>query len=230
MTKDDCFSDRTGLQFFGIVCASISHEIKNALAVINENNGLLEDLIGLSEQGRPLDLARLKRLAASVSAQVRRADGIVKNMNRFAHSVDEPVNRVDLNEILDLAVALSARLAAMRKITMTTKPNAGPVMLTLSPFHLLSLLWRCLDFAMGSAVDERIVELAVEKTPKTVCIRLRGIGAQEGSLTDSFPSGTEKTLLRLLDAELTVDPDLKEMLLQWQAKTERLLPTDSGKA
>jgi signal transduction histidine kinase len=218
MSKDDSYSDRTGLQFFGIVSASISHEIKNALAVINENNGLLEDLIGLSEQGRPLDPGRLKKLAASVSAQVRRADGIVKNMNRFAHSVDEPVNSVDLNEILDLAVALSARLAAMRKITLATKPNAGPVMLTTSSFHLLNLLWRCLDFAMNTAAEEKVVELAVEKTPKTVCIRFRGLGKQEGTSPDAFPSEIEKTLLHLLDAELTVDTDLKEMLLQWPAK------------
>jgi signal transduction histidine kinase len=219
MSKDDSFSDRTGLQFFGIVSASISHEIKNALAVINENNGLLEDLIGLWEQGRPLDPDRLKKLAAKISLQIRRADGIVKNMNRFAHSVDEPVKSVDLNEILDLAVALSSRLAAMRKITMDTKPNAGPVMLTLSPFHLLNLLWRCLDFAMCTAADERIVELAVEKTAKAVRIRFKGLSSQEGALPDSFPSGVEKTLLRLLNAELILDTGLKEMLVQWPAKT-----------
>jgi hypothetical protein len=34
----------TGLQFFGKMSASISHEIKNVMAIINENAGLLEDL------------------------------------------------------------------------------------------------------------------------------------------------------------------------------------------
>ena len=34
---------REGFQFFGKMSASISHEIKNALAIINENAGLLED-------------------------------------------------------------------------------------------------------------------------------------------------------------------------------------------
>ena len=33
-----------GLRFFGKVNASISHEIRNALAVINENAGLIKDL------------------------------------------------------------------------------------------------------------------------------------------------------------------------------------------
>jgi hypothetical protein len=35
---------RQGLQFFGKISASVSHEIKNVLAVIGENAGLLEDL------------------------------------------------------------------------------------------------------------------------------------------------------------------------------------------
>ena len=39
----------TGLQFFGKMTASISHEIKNVLAIINENAGLLEDLALLSD-------------------------------------------------------------------------------------------------------------------------------------------------------------------------------------
>ena len=33
-----------GIQFFGKMAASISHEIKNVLAIINENAGLLEDI------------------------------------------------------------------------------------------------------------------------------------------------------------------------------------------
>ena len=33
----------TGLQFFGKMTASISHEIKNVMAIINESAGLLDD-------------------------------------------------------------------------------------------------------------------------------------------------------------------------------------------
>ena len=34
-----------GLFFFGKMSASISHELKNVLAIINENAGLAEDLM-----------------------------------------------------------------------------------------------------------------------------------------------------------------------------------------
>ena len=71
--------------------ASISHEIKNALAIINESAGLLEDFSLLAEKGRPIDPERLKLLAQSVLKQVQRADGLVKKMNRFAHSADDAI-------------------------------------------------------------------------------------------------------------------------------------------
>ena len=40
-----------GLQFFGRMSASISHEIKNVLAIINENAGLLEDFSLMADRG-----------------------------------------------------------------------------------------------------------------------------------------------------------------------------------
>ena len=43
----------SGLRFFGKISASISHEIKNAIAVMNENAGLIKDLIMMAERGRP---------------------------------------------------------------------------------------------------------------------------------------------------------------------------------
>ena len=66
-----------GLQFLGKINASISHEIKNVLAVINENAGLIKDMLIMAEKGRPLDNARINTQVEKVLAQVRRADKIV---------------------------------------------------------------------------------------------------------------------------------------------------------
>ena len=90
----------TGLQFYGKITASVSHEIKNVLAIINENAGLLEDLTLMTDRGQPIDPARLKTMAAVVQKQIGRADGILNNMNRFAHSIDKTVAEVDLNQII----------------------------------------------------------------------------------------------------------------------------------
>ncbi|MGA6927645.1 MAG: hypothetical protein WBY88_18290, partial [Desulfosarcina sp.] len=59
-----------GVRFFGEMSASISHEIKNVLAIIHENAGLLQDLLMMSEKGLPLSSERLSRLAQSILRQV----------------------------------------------------------------------------------------------------------------------------------------------------------------
>ncbi|MCJ7596564.1 MAG: sensor histidine kinase, partial [Desulfobacterales bacterium] len=74
-----------GLQFFGKISASISHEIKNVMAIITESAGLMEDLTVLAEKGMPIDPQRLKTHAGKIMTQIRRADEIIKNMNRFSH-------------------------------------------------------------------------------------------------------------------------------------------------
>ncbi len=74
--------------------------MKNSLAILPENTGLLEDLALMTEKGQPLATARLTTLAGRIKKQIKRADGIVMKMNRFAHSIDEAYMRVDLIGVL----------------------------------------------------------------------------------------------------------------------------------
>lgn len=139
------------LKFFGRISASISHEIRNALAVINEHAGLLEDMTLMAEKGMPIDPARLKRTAGAVMKQVERVDGIVKNMNRFAHSVDEPLKSVDLAETLALVVRLFGRFADMRRICLAVDTPLPSVTVATRPFQLQNLIGLCLDYALEAA-------------------------------------------------------------------------------
>jgi len=128
-----------GLQFFGRVSASVSHEIKNVFAVINEAAGLIEDFTLMAEKGMPLDPERLKKAANAIQGQVRRGDGIVKNMNAFSHSIDEPVRETDLVRTLDLTVALATRLADMRQVKLSIG-DVEPASLVGNQFELMRLL------------------------------------------------------------------------------------------
>ena len=193
------------LQFFGKMSASISHEIKNVLAIINENAGLLEDYNLMAERGSPVSPERLKALADTVTAQIRRADRIVKNMNRFAHSVDEEETPVDLGDLLELVAALSSRFAAMRGVEIDLKPPAESLSVVSSPFFLANLLWLALDFAMDAAGKGKTVGLTAEKTGFGACIRLSRLEALENTPEGEFPGEREDSLLLTLDAVLSLD-------------------------
>ncbi|MBW2412662.1 MAG: sensor histidine kinase, partial [Deltaproteobacteria bacterium] len=122
------------LQFFGKVTASVSHEIKNILAIINENAGLLEDIALMADRGKAIEPERLKTLSRAIVKQIRRADTVIINMNRFAHSADETIEIVDLRDLLALVVVAADRLASMRSVKLEPKPQQTPVEIRTSPF------------------------------------------------------------------------------------------------
>jgi len=211
----------TGFQFFGKMTASITHEIKNVLAIINENAGLLEDITLMADRGKPVEPQRLKTLAQAVIKQISRADTIVKNLNRFAHSADESLKSVDLNDILELVVVLSNRLAAMRGIELEPKLQETPVKIKTSPFLLMNLIWLFLDFAMDATGDRRIVELTIQQAGSGAQMRFRGLQGLAQAPLDTFPAERERNLLNMLGAELVVDIKKDEFAVKLAADIDK---------
>ncbi|MFH0997998.1 MAG: histidine kinase dimerization/phospho-acceptor domain-containing protein [Pseudomonadota bacterium] len=195
-----------GLHCFGSISASVSHELKNALAIINENAGLLEDLSFMAEKGLPLEPARLKSLAANIARQIQRADGIIRNMNRFAHSADEAVKCIDLGETLSLTVALSSRLAAMKSITLDFKPPPQPICVTTRLFYLENLIWLCLKEIFERAGVEKEICLSLRPQPQGAAVIFSPVDAP---VTDAGAID----LLDYLNASQTADSQCRELII-----------------
>ncbi len=194
-----------GLHFFGKMSASISHEIKNVLAVINESAGLIEDLSLRAEKGSPVELGRIKKQAGSILKQIRRADGIVQDMNKFAHAVDERVKKIDLVESVALVIALSSRFAAMRGITLVNHSPSAPVYINKSAFFLENLLWLCLDFAMDVAGAGKTVCLVTERTEAGINIRFTHLEGLSAAQEGRFPGEHVAALLSAMEVRLAVN-------------------------
>ncbi|MBU2552317.1 MAG: hypothetical protein KKB20_28150 [Proteobacteria bacterium] len=210
-----------GLRFCEKITASISHDFKNMLAIINESAGLLGDLIVMSEGGRPLDLGRVKTVADRITKQVLRADKLVKHMNQFAHSYGDPVKSLNLNELLDMMSALALRLSSMAGVTLVPPPPGSPaVAVTTWPFFLEHMVWRCLELAMGAAGAGKEVGLEAETTGTGARIRFtRLAGLAEASL-DGFPGIGGQALLDALEADVRVDAEAGEIVLSLPQKIE----------
>ncbi len=220
MSSDWELIGRTGLTFFGKMAASISHEIKNVLAIINENAGLLEDITLMAVRGKPINLNRLKTQAERIKNQIRRADVIVKNMNRFAHSVDESLMSVDLAELLEFLVVLSSRLAYTRGVKLEPSSMGSSATITTDLFLLENLLWLCLDFAMEMAGTGKAVRLIVEKTGDGGRIRFTQLETLKEAPADKFPGEVEKALLVSLNAQIRKDVEAGELVLSISKKIE----------
>lgn len=200
------------LQFFGKISASLSHEMKNALAVINEHAGLLTDLVHMAEKGRPLDPERIRTVGTKVMEKVKHADSIIKNLNIFAHTVDNAAARIDVGDHLELMISLTRRLCAGKGITAMLVRPESPVAMEASAYSLIHLSWCCLEKVMQWAGEEKSINLIVEKTEKAVRIRFAKL-ENPPCAEDIFTEEREKKLLASFGAELTVDAQAKEVIL-----------------
>jgi len=199
---------QTGIQFFGKITASISHEAKNCLAIINENAGLLQDFIYMAEKGTPLDPERLNTLAGKIMNQISRSDQIFKNMNRFAHSSDKEINQEDLGELIDLIVTLSTRIASTKNTSLTFIKPEKNVKVTTSPFLLEALVFSCLTH-MLNCLNGQNIEIVLEKNPTGASIIYKG----SVDFSVEFPTKKENDLINLLKGKIIMDEKLSQIII-----------------
>lgn len=197
----------TGLKFFGEISASISHELKNALAIINESAGLLEDFTRMAPKEVAMDPEKIKTAAMRVQRQVIRADHIIKNMNRFSHSFDREQDTLDVHELLASLLALTRRLTDMEGVTVKVTPEETPVMVTTSAFFLFCLLWHAMNFAVDMLGEGKTMTISVTKQQQDVAIRLSELNNIGTIQAGSFPNQTVAALLNTLDGAVSLGSD-----------------------
>ncbi len=208
-------NSENALKFFGKITASVSHELKNVLAIINENAGLLEDLCAMAEKGRPVDPVRIKTVSGKIIKQVRRGDDIIIGLNSFAHSADESVCDIDLCEGIKLVSGLSGRIALMRGISLATDQISDPIIINTNPFLLETLVWLFLDFAMDAAGEGKTVSITAEKQHANVIVRFSRLQGLAGMQPGIFPGDSEKSLLAALNATAAIDAAAEEIVISF---------------
>lgn len=204
---------RSGLEFFGMITATISHEIKNVLAIINENAGLMNDLTFMARKGKPLDIDKIASLADRFSRQVARADDIIQNMNRFAHSVDNPVEKVDAGDILKLTIALAERLISTRGVTINLTLPDAPVHITTSPFFLNTAFWYCLEYAMDAVGEKKAIDITIKNEASNININFKGLSDVGPSSERPLLTKKRETVLNFLSADLSMNENAHSIIL-----------------
>ncbi len=153
--------DYDSLAFFGRVNASISHELKNIMAIISETAGLLSDLSDLATSGTPIDPDMLKSSAGSIMEEIQRGFTTIRQMNRFSHSVDNPVADIDLMEILDLVCHLSNYLSFTGRTHLLPWDGPAPKAQT-SPFALQAIIYRALVQNFQNSGPRAELEISIQ--------------------------------------------------------------------
>ena len=186
------------LAFFGKVSAGISHELKNIMATISETASLLSDLVAYGEQGGKLEQQELRTCSEGIIEEIQRGFATIKHMNRFAHSVDQPLKEIDIKEVLELTVSLWTYMGPSRKVNIDSQGETGPRVIT-NPFLLQDLLYHALVFAFESVEPDGEIRISLGSKDQEARIDFPGTDAGGA---DSFQSEKVKAIAGAIRAKV----------------------------
>ena len=170
--KKQSAENRT-LTFFGVITASVTHELNNVLSIVTEYTGLLEDLLTGEEQGRPQNRDRFRKITQNISEQLKREKEIIKLLNRFSHRVDTPLLEFNINEHLTDIVRLSHRFASLKKVNLHLSLPDEQLFITSSPFDLQYCVFKCIELALECSNPEDSIGIKLNKVNDKIIISLK---------------------------------------------------------
>lgn len=213
------------LAFFGVITTSMTHELANVILIIEQIGGLLEDLLETHREGRPVSCDRLGVIEERLSRQTRRASELIRNLNRFAHGIDQRLLELDLNELVRRLLGVTGRFADSRGVKVEPRFANEEIRIRGDPFSLQQAVFAGLRRAFSICGPGQTVQVVVgkDRTGPTVTIQgprgvesststaqmelLRPLMAKLGGAVSVKRKGTDEILTLRMGMPLTERPD-----------------------
>ena len=149
--------------FLSAMTASTTHEARNVLAIIKESAGLVEDLVQISGTRGSLDREKVGRALKRIDLQVKRGADLLTTLNRLAHTLDQDLSAVELNQEVEQLVRLSQRFARQKDQQVVAEGGVDEQRLVVNALRLHMTLHGALmccleELPQGSTVNVGVHE------------------------------------------------------------------------
>lgn len=175
-----------GLEFFGAIAASVTHEMNNVLSILDQAGGLLGDLAAGAGRGRPVDPARLETVHERIDRQVRKGVEIVNRLNRFAHSLDEGASSFEVAEQAGNLIALARRFADLKKVRLDFAVREYELQVNGSAFAMQHGLFLCLRAALDASGEGDRIDVEVGRDDGFAVVAVSAAAGERGGDGDSL--------------------------------------------
>ncbi|HMN45614.1 MAG TPA: ATP-binding protein [Povalibacter sp.] len=179
------------LVLVGEMTASIAHEVSQPLGAILSN----ADAADLLLQADPVPLDEIRRILEDIRRDDLRAHDIIRNLRKLLAKRELRMERIDINEIVQTALALSRSDAMRRGIVIRSALEDALPRASGDPVHLqqvmLNLIINAMDALQEVAADRRRIEVQTRRhgaKSVEVCIVDTGPGIPDGRAARVFES------------------------------------------
>ena len=177
--------------FMGQMAASLSHDLCNVLATIQQAAGLLDDYLGLARKESLKSLGirpqfkytdKFGSIIGQIRSHVGRGQDMCELLSRLAHAPDDNQGSAELAGAAQLLAALSERLVKRHKATLEVTPTLSQLRVDTPLIEALVLMHRCLALVLERGSGSGPVRLATAQAADgapCVDVTREGISADE---------------------------------------------------
>ncbi|MCI5147847.1 MAG: hypothetical protein D3916_00280 [Candidatus Electrothrix sp. MAN1_4] len=159
------------LACLGRLLADFSHEMRNHLAVIQQANGLLEDILAMADQqDETPDLASLGSAVTQIKQRIGCSVTLCEHLSSMAHRSDTTLSSFQINELLDDLFVFWERSAQACKITLDFDLERGVKPIYNEPALLQYVLHQLYTFALGLMGKEKTLMIRTTQEAEQVAI------------------------------------------------------------
>jgi two-component system NtrC family sensor kinase len=181
----------------GELAAGIAHEINNPVAIMIEEAGWIEDILEDEEFQESENLDEFIRALEQIRTQGRRCKEITHKLLHFARKTDSRIQEVQINDLIEELVALSAQKAKYSNVTINTVLQKDLPPLQVSETEVQQVFLNLIN----NAVD------AMEKKGGVIDVTTLMEGDHIAvQVADNGPGIPEANLARIFDPFFTTKP------------------------
>ncbi|MHC4773778.1 MAG: sensor histidine kinase [Planctomycetota bacterium] len=159
----------------GRMAAGVAHEINNPLAIMNENAGLLKDLLSVKDQ--PPEKDRFLKIVGTMLKSVDRCSTITHRLLGFAKRMDPVTSRIALAPLLEEVLSFQGKEAEYRSITINLAMPPDLPTIESDRGQLQQVFLNILGNAFAAVSDGGRIDISAEREDEnTVALTIRDDG------------------------------------------------------
>ena len=154
---------------------NMTHEFKTPIATINLALDAIKNPKIIDDNGKVLKYAQMIR------DENKRMHAQIENILRISKlekkELDIPKDKVELTEVLEVAIDHVSLLIEDRQGTLTTHFNSTRDTVLISPSHFTSVFVNILDNAIKYSPNAPVIEVFTENVKDTIIVKIKDQGA-----------------------------------------------------